>query len=39
MDEGRIKEYGSPYELLNDGNTLFYAMCKDAGITNGAHNK
>ena len=32
LSKGRIKEFGTPNELLADKNSLFYKMIKDAGI-------
>jgi len=32
LDAGRICEFDSPTTLLNDSNSRFYAMAKDAGI-------
>lgn len=33
MDAGRVVEFGSPYELLNElsGSKIFYAMVKQTG--------
>lgn len=32
LDNGQIKEFDSPSSLLNDSQSLFYNMAKDAGI-------
>jgi ATP-binding cassette subfamily C (CFTR/MRP) protein 1 len=32
MDEGKIKEYGSPDSLLADVDSSFYSMCRAAGL-------
>ncbi|VEN60132.1 unnamed protein product [Callosobruchus maculatus] len=32
LDKGRIVEYDTPQSLLEDQNTIFYGMCKDAGL-------
>ena len=43
LDNGNIAEFDSPQALLDNNKSLFYAMCKDAGINvnagtgNGAH--
>ena len=43
LDNGNIAEFDSPQVLLDNNKSLFYAMCKDAGINvnagtgNGAH--
>lgn len=31
LERGELKEYASPLELLNDPNSLFYALCKKTG--------
>jgi ATP-binding cassette subfamily C (CFTR/MRP) protein 1 len=33
LDAGRIVEFASPNELLQDQNGVFYGMCKAAGLT------
>lgn len=35
MSGGEIAEFDSPQSLLEDPNSLFYAMAKDAGLTSG----
>nr|CAH7713752.1 unnamed protein product [Callosobruchus chinensis] len=32
LDKGCIAEYDTPQSLLQDQNTIFYGMCKDAGL-------
>merc|ERR1711988_71710 len=32
LDVGEVKEYDAPTKLLENHQSLFYAMCKDAGI-------
>uniref|UniRef100_T1J4L1 ABC-type glutathione-S-conjugate transporter n=1 Tax=Strigamia maritima TaxID=126957 RepID=T1J4L1_STRMM len=32
LDQGEIKEFDSPTNLLNNKNTLFYSLAKDAGL-------
>ena len=32
LDTGRVCEFDSPTKLLDDTNSRFYAMAKDAGI-------
>ncbi|KAK8769132.1 hypothetical protein V5799_014403, partial [Amblyomma americanum] len=32
MDEGRVREYGTPTSLLSNANSAFYRMAMDAGI-------
>ena len=32
LSEGKIKEYDAPDTLLNNSNSLFYSMAKDAGL-------
>ena len=32
MDDGKIKEFSSPENLLNNTESLFYSMAKDAGL-------
>jgi ATP-binding cassette, subfamily C (CFTR/MRP), member 1 len=32
LDKGEIAEYDSPENLLQDKNSIFYSMAKDAGI-------
>ncbi|XP_077497298.1 multidrug resistance protein mrp-7-like isoform X2 [Amblyomma americanum] len=32
MDEGRVREYGTPASLLSNANSAFYRMAMDAGI-------
>ncbi|XP_076324180.1 multidrug resistance-associated protein 1-like isoform X3 [Tachypleus tridentatus] len=32
LERGKIVEFDSPNQLLNDSNTKFYAMAKDAGL-------
>ena len=31
LERGKLVEYASPLELLNDPNSLFYALCKKTG--------
>lgn len=31
LERGRLMEYAPPLELLNDPNSLFYALCKKTG--------
>lgn len=31
LERGELVEYASPLELLNDPNSLFYALCKKTG--------
>lgn len=31
LERGELKEYAAPLELLNDPNSLFYALCKKTG--------
>lgn len=31
LERGKLMEYASPLELLNDPNSLFYALCKKTG--------
>lgn len=31
LEKGKLVEYASPLELLNDPNSLFYALCKKTG--------
>ena len=31
LERGELMEYASPLELLNDPNSLFYALCKKTG--------
>ena len=32
MDQGKIAEFASPQQLLEDKKSMFYAMAKDAGL-------
>ena len=32
LDEGSIAEYDSPNHLLEDGESIFHSMAKDAGL-------
>lgn len=32
LDKGKIVEFDSPQNLLQDRHTIFYGMCKDAGL-------
>lgn len=32
LEQGIVAEYDSPKNLLDDKNTVFYSMAKDAGI-------
>ena len=32
LDAGRKKEYDAPQTLLQDNTTIFYELCKEAGI-------
>ncbi len=32
MDKGAIKEFDSPSSLLGNQDSIFFSMCKDAGI-------
>lgn len=32
LDQGRIREFQSPQELLQDTESVFYGMAKDAGL-------
>ena len=34
LDNGRIQEFDKPGVLMEDKNSLFYSMAKDAGLTN-----
>ncbi|XP_028034266.1 multidrug resistance-associated protein 1 isoform X2 [Bombyx mandarina] len=34
LDRGQLVEYAAPQQLLNDKNSIFYSMAKDAGIVN-----
>ncbi len=34
LDAGKIKEFDSPQNLLQDKKSIFYGMAKDAGLTN-----
>lgn len=31
LERGELMEYAAPLELLNDPNSLFYALCKKTG--------
>lgn len=31
LDRGKLMEYASPSELLNDPQSIFYALCKKTG--------
>ncbi|KAL1498301.1 hypothetical protein ABEB36_009120 [Hypothenemus hampei] len=33
LDKGKIAEFDSPETLLNNKNSIFFGMCKDAGLT------
>ena len=33
LDAGQIVEFGSPAELLQNSQGVFYGMCKAAGVT------
>ena len=33
LDGGRVIEYDPPAKLLNNRDTVFYSMAKDAGLT------
>jgi ABC-type multidrug transport system fused ATPase/permease subunit len=32
LDQGTIAEYDTPSALLNDTNSKFYALCKEANV-------
>ncbi len=32
LDKGQVAEFESPQSLLNNRNSIFYGMCKDAGL-------
>ncbi len=32
LDEGRVAEFDSPQNLLNNENSMFYMLAKDAGV-------
>jgi hypothetical protein len=32
LDKGEIKEFDTPQNLLNDSNSIFAGMAKDAGL-------
>ena len=32
LEHGKIKEFDNPSTLLNDPDSSFYAMCRDAGL-------
>jgi hypothetical protein len=32
LDHGEVKEFDSPQTLMNNSNSLFYAMAKDANL-------
>jgi ATP-binding cassette subfamily C (CFTR/MRP) protein 1 len=32
MDQGKIKEFDSPSTLLQNKQSIFYGMCKDANL-------
>ena len=33
MQEGKVAEFASPKELLEDKSTIFHSMCSDANLT------
>ena len=33
MDQGRVAEFDTPRNLLNDDNSIFHSMAKHAGLT------
>ena len=37
LDNGKITEFDSPSNLLNNSNSSFYGMAKEAGLLNGHH--
>lgn len=36
LDQGTVAEFQSPADLLNNKNSIFYGMAKDAGLV--SHN-
>ena len=34
LDAGRVVEFDPPADLLDNKNTVFYSMAKDAGLVN-----
>lgn len=32
LDQGQVAEYEPPKSLLDNKNSIFYGMCKDAGL-------
>lgn len=32
LDAGKVKEFDSPENLLEDATSIFYSMAKDAGL-------
>ena len=32
MDKGRVAEFGSPNDLLQNKDSIFYSMAKESGI-------
>ena len=32
LDKGQVAEFESPKSLLDNRNSVFYGMCKDAGL-------
>lgn len=34
LDKGQLVEYAPPEQLLQDKNSIFYSMAKDAGLVN-----
>ena len=37
LDQGNIVEFDTPTALLDEPETKFYSMAKDAGLTNKTH--
>lgn len=38
LDKGMVAEFQSPAELLNNRNSIFYGMAKDAGLVSNNSN-
>lgn len=34
LDKGQLMEFAPPQELLQDKNSMFYSLAKDAGLVN-----